>query len=52
MVVTDGKITEATETELFGEYLKREWWEIWSFCEYLNQMERAGTTITGRKTYH
>ena len=45
MKVKNGKITEATEDELFEVYLKRGFDDIMSFYDYKAQCMRLGTKI-------
>lgn len=46
MKVENGKITEATESELLSKWLDEDWCEIMSFPEYLEKVKRNGTTVT------
>lgn len=46
MKVIEGKIIEATETELYKKYLDEEYYEIYSFTEFLQRCEAQGVTIT------
>lgn len=45
MNVEDGKIVEATESELFDYYLTHGWDDIMSFPDYLEKMKNAGVKI-------
>lgn len=45
MKVTDGKIIEITETELFELWLKREMCEICSFRAYKLMFKEAGCVV-------
>lgn len=45
MKVENGKIVEATESELFDYYLTREWDDIMSFPDYLEKMKSAGVEV-------
>ena len=45
MKIENGKIVEATEVELFKEYLKNEWDLIMPFDEYMAKMQKCGVTI-------
>lgn len=45
MKVTDGKIVEITETELFELWLKREMCEIYSFRAYKLMFKEAGCVV-------
>ena len=45
MKVENGKIVEATESELFDYYLTRGWNDIMSFPDYLEKMKNAGVKI-------
>lgn len=49
MTITQGKITEATEAELFEYYLKTGYDDILPFDEYANKCIHQGTKITERK---
>ena len=45
MKVENGKIVEATESELFDYYLTRKWDDIMSFPDYLEKMKSAGVEV-------
>ena len=45
MKVVDGKIVEATEKELFSYWLKREFDDIMSFPEFIEQMQSSNVVI-------
>ena len=45
MKVKNGKIVEATEAELFENYLKLEWDDVMSFLDYKTRCVRCGTKI-------
>lgn len=45
MKVENGKIVEATESELFDYYLTRGWDDIMSFPDYLEKMKSAGVEV-------
>lgn len=45
MKIVNGKIVEATENELYEEYLRREWDLIMSFNDYKAAMQSAGCKI-------
>jgi hypothetical protein len=45
MKLKKGYIVEATEVELFQVYSKSEWYEIWSFPDYLSKMRESGCVI-------
>ena len=45
MIIKDGKIVKATETELYAHYLKRGFDDIMSFSEYMNRCSELGTQI-------
>ena len=45
MKIVNGKIVEATENELYEEYLRREWDLIMSFNDYKTAMKSAGCKI-------
>lgn len=45
MTVKNGKIIKATESELFGHYLKQGWDDIMSFPEYKQRCIALGTEI-------
>jgi hypothetical protein len=45
MKIENGKIVEATETELFAYYLKRGMDDIYPFQEYCWRMAGAGVNI-------
>ena len=46
MIEKDGKIVEATTTELYSLYLRREMDLIMSFPEYVEAMRIAGCKVT------
>lgn len=50
MKTENGKIVEATEDELFGQFLKGEWWIVMDFREYMNRCEELGTKIVEEET--
>lgn len=39
------KILEATETEMYSVYLEHEWFEIYTFPDYLTRCVKHGTKI-------
>ena len=45
MKVEKGKIVEATEHELFCEWLRREFDDIMSFPEYIYYMKKSGVRV-------
>lgn len=45
MKVENGKIVEATESELYDYYLTRGWDDVMSFPEYLEKMRSAGVVV-------
>ena len=45
MKIENGKIVEATKSELFEHYLKRGFDEIFSFPDYCERCEMRGTRI-------
>lgn len=45
MKVKNGKIVEATESELYGYYLKQEFYEIMSFTDYKERCIELGTKV-------
>lgn len=45
MKVKNGKIVEATEDELFTNYLKRGLDDVMSFPEYLKRCKELGTKV-------
>lgn len=45
MKTKNGKIIEATESELFSLYLDRGYDDCMDFHEYLRRMERSGCVI-------
>ena len=45
MIVENGKITKATESELFEYYLKQGYDDIMPFTEYIRICEEMGTKI-------
>ena len=45
MKVKNGKIVEATESELYGYYLKQEFYEIMSFTNYKERCIELGTKV-------
>ena len=47
MKVTDGKIVEITESELYSLYLKRSFDLIMDFKEYRYRMEECGVVVKG-----
>lgn len=46
MKVVDDKITEATESELYGYYLSRGWEDVYDFPTYKRLCKENGTVIT------
>lgn len=46
MKVESGKITEATEAELYEYYLTRDWCELYDFQTYKWLCKASGTKIT------
>ena len=49
MKVVDGKIVEATEQELYGLYLERNYDSFMDFKEYRYRMEECGVVVKGRE---
>ena len=49
MKIENGKIIEATESELYSVYLQRELYELYDFHDYLKRCEDAGTKIVRKK---
>lgn len=49
MVIKEGKISKATEDELFAHYLKRGFDDIMSFEEYKNRCIELGVEIVGKE---
>ena len=49
MKIENNMIVEATETELFCEWLKREFDDIMSFTQYKESMKRTGVKIIENK---
>lgn len=47
MKIKNGKIVQATESELFDHYLKSGFDEIMSFIDYKRKCETLGTKIVG-----
>lgn len=45
MVVKNGKVVEATISELWALWCVEEWDELMPFDEYKNSMEKCGVTI-------
>lgn len=45
MKIEHGKITEATEDELFAYYLNKDWDEVICFPDFLRACRRQGTVI-------
>lgn len=45
MTIKNGKILEATELELYGYYLSRDWDRFYSFPEYKRLCAEQGTKI-------
>ena len=45
MKVSDGKIVEITENELYGLYLERNYDAMMPFAEYKWRMEEAGCKV-------
>lgn len=45
MKIKNGKIVEATESELFGHYLKVGFDDVMSFIDFKRKCEIAGTKI-------
>ena len=45
MKITNGKITQATEQELYNYWLKRELYDVYGFPEYLGKMKEAGVEV-------
>lgn len=46
MVIKDGKIISATESELYAYWLEREYDEIYTFPDYLRRMKEIGVEVT------
>ena len=51
MEVINGKITKATEAELYSYYLTRNWDDVISFPDYLRQIKECGTVVTERESF-
>ena len=49
MIIKNGKIAEATESELFSHYLKNGWDDIMSFTDYMKRCVEKGTIIKEEK---
>ncbi len=49
MIIKDGKIAEATESELFDYYLSRGFDDIMPFKFYMERCEGLGTIITEKE---
>lgn len=49
MKIKDGKIVEATESELFDYYISRGFDDIMSFKFYMERCESLGTVITKKE---
>ena len=49
MKFKNGKIVEATESELFSHYLKNGWDDIMSFTDYMKRCVENGTIIKEKK---
>ena len=49
MKIKNGKIAEATESELFDYYLSRGFDDIMSFTDYMKRCESHGTVITEKE---
>ena len=49
MKIKNGKIKEATESELFDYYLSRGFDDIMSFTDYMKRCESLGTIITEKE---
>lgn len=49
MTITNGKIVEATEKELFSYYLTRGFDDLMSFPDFLDRMKHGGCTIIGEQ---
>ena len=45
MKVENGKITEATEDELFERWLETEYYDFYDFETYLCKMQKAGVRV-------
>ena len=45
MKIENGKIVEATESELYDYYLTRGWDDVMSFPEYLERMRSVGVVV-------
>jgi len=45
MKIENGKITRATEAELYEYWLRSDWCEIMCFKEYMRRCSEAGTEI-------
>ena len=50
MKIKDGKIVEATKSELFDYYLKQGFDEIYSFPDYCERCKMYGTEIVDEET--
>ncbi len=46
MKIDNGKIIEATTSELFSKWLNEDWCEIMSFMEFLEKVQKLGTKVT------
>ena len=49
MTIKNGKIAEATESELFNYYLSRGFDDIMSFTDYMKRCVENGTIIKEKK---
>ena len=49
MKIENGKIVEATESELYDYYLTREWFEVYSFPHYKRLCKELGTKIVDKE---
>jgi len=47
MKIENQRIVEATERELFDNWLLHELYEIMTFEHYINALKQLGVTITG-----
>ena len=50
MIIENGKITQATEDELFKYWLKQ-WSDLYSYSDYKRRMIRLGVDIIGNKRH-
>lgn len=49
MTIENGYITQATVSELFSYYLRRDYDDVIPFDEYMRRMEESGVIITDKE---